>query len=123
MGAHQMSAGTDGVGAGQPLLTVESREDGDGLVVALIGEFDLASARLVGEELERAQQSYRLVTLDLSQVTFMDSTGLHVVLGADQQLREVGGALTVIPGSPQVQRLLRLTGALGRLHTESDGAR
>jgi anti-sigma B factor antagonist len=116
-----MSASSDGVGTGQPLLTVESREDGDGLIVALLGEFDLASARLVDEELERAQQSYRLVTLDLTQVTFMDSTGLHVVLGADERLREAGGTLRVITGSPQVDRLLTLTGALGHLHTE-DGA-
>ncbi len=117
-----MSAESHGFGAGQPLLTVESREEGDSLIVALIGEFDLASARLVDEELERAQHSYRQVTLDLSDVTFMDSTGLHVVLGADQRLRDAGGALTVVSGSPQVHRLLSLTGALSHLQTQGDGS-
>lgn len=121
MGGNKVS-GAEGVSTGRPLLTVESRENEGALVVALNGEFDLASARLVDEELERAQQSYKLVILDLTQVTFMDSTGLHVVLGANQRLRQAGGALRVIPGSPQVQRLLALTGAAGHLDTVGAGA-
>lgn len=104
-------------GSNHPLLVIESREDGDALVVALKGEFDLASTQLVDEELGRAQESYDVVILDLRRVTFMDSTALHVVLNADRRLRDAGGALRVIPGGRQVQRLLELTGAAGHLET------
>jgi anti-sigma B factor antagonist len=100
-----------------PLLRIESTEDGEALVVALVGEFDLASAQLVGEELARAEESYSVVILDLSQVTFMDSTGLHVVLCVDERMRAAGSTLRVVPGSPQVQRLFELTGATRHLQT------
>jgi anti-anti-sigma factor len=103
-----------------PLLRVESTEQGDALVVALAGEFDLASAQLVDEELARAQESYPVVILDLSEVTFMDSTGLHVVLRVDERMREAGSSLRVVPGGPQVQRLFQLTGATERLRTVPD---
>lgn len=102
-----------------PLLTVESSEHDGALVVALAGEFDLASAQLVDEELARAQESYSVVVLDLSQVTFMDSTGLHVVLRVDERMHEAGSTLRVVPGSAQVQRLFQLTGATERLSTVS----
>jgi len=81
-----------------PLLRIESTERGDALVVALAGEFDLASAQLVDEELARAQESYSVVILDLSEVTFMDSTGLHVVLHVDERMQEAGSTLRVVPG-------------------------
>lgn len=103
-----------------PLLTIESTEQGDALVVALAGEFDLASAQLVDEELARAQESYPVVILDLSQVTFMDSTGLHIVLRVDERMTEAGSTLRVVPGGPQVQRLFQLTGANERLQTVAD---
>jgi anti-anti-sigma factor len=105
-----------------PLLRIESPEQGDALVVALAGEFDLASAQLVDEELARAQDSYPVVILDLSRVTFMDSTGLQVVLSVDERMRESGSTLRVVPGGPQVQRLFELTGATSRLRTVTDSS-
>lgn len=105
-----------------PLLRIESTEQGDALVVALAGEFDLASAQLVDDELARAQESYPVVVLDLSQVTFMDSTGLHVVLRVDERMNEAGSTLRVVPGGPQVQRLFQLTRATERLQTVADAS-
>lgn len=108
------------VSGGYPLLTIESSEQGEALVVALAGEFDLASAQLVDDELARAQESYPVVILDLTGVTFMDSTGLHVVLRVDERMQEAGTSLRVVPGGPQVQRLFQLTGATDRLQTVTD---
>jgi anti-anti-sigma factor len=50
------------------------------------------------------------VELDLSRLTFMDSTGLRAVLRAQELCAEHGYDFLVIPGSGQVQRLLELTG-------------
>jgi anti-anti-sigma factor len=112
-----MSENGSGSSGDSPLLSIESREEGEALVVSLKGEFDLASAQVVQDELGRARQSYSSVVLDLSRVSFMDSTGLHVVLGAEKEMREAGGSLSLVSGSPQVQRLLELTGAAEHLHT------
>ena len=111
------------ISSDHPLLRVQSTEQDDALVLALAGEFDLASAQLVDEELARAQESHPIVILDLSQVTFMDSTGLQVVLRVDERMRESGSSLLVVPGSPQVQRLFELTGAIDRLQLTPDSRR
>jgi anti-anti-sigma factor len=50
-------------------------------VVALSGEIDLATAAAVGASLEPWVRAGGPVILDLSDVTFMDSTGLHAELG------------------------------------------
>ncbi len=55
-------------------------------------------------------ESVSAVELDLSRLTFMDSTGLRAVLRAQELCAEHGYDFLVIPGSGQVQRLLELTG-------------
>lgn len=48
--------------------------------------------------------------LDLSEVTFIDGTGLGVILRAHGRLREADCRLVVIPGPRAVQRLFKITG-------------
>lgn len=79
--------------------------DGDETVVVLGGDVDLAS----GGELEdgirgAAAHGHRLV-FDLRRVTFMDSTGIKVILAANERAEVVMRA----PG-PVVRKLLELTG-------------
>jgi anti-sigma B factor antagonist len=90
-------------------LTVETRWDGDEAVVALAGELDLSTAPQVERELEAAegQRPERLV-IDLRGVSFLDSTGLRVVLSADGRARKDGRRLEVIPGPPPVHRVFRI---------------
>ena len=90
-------------------LSVETRWDGNEAVVALTGELDLSTAPQVERELEAAeqQQPERLV-IDLRGVSFLDSTGLRVVLSADGRARKDGRRLEVIPGPPPVHRVFRI---------------
>jgi anti-sigma B factor antagonist len=48
--------------------------------------------------------------VDLSQVSFIDSTGLGVLVGAEKQMRDAGQALRLVVTQPQILRLLELTG-------------
>ena len=78
--------------------------------VHLAGELDIASA----PQLERMLQSELqapLVVLDLRQLTFMDSFGLHVVAHASMRARCTGNRLVLIRAPRQVHRLLALAGA------------
>jgi anti-sigma B factor antagonist len=90
-------------------LSVETRWDGDEAVVALTGELDLSTAPQVERELEAAEERKpeRLV-IDLRGVSFLDSTGLRVVLSADGRARKDGRRLEVIPGPPPVHRVFRI---------------
>jgi len=50
------------------------------------------------------------VVFDLSQTTFLDSTGVHLILEASAQARARGTRLLVLPGPPAIQRVFELCG-------------
>jgi anti-anti-sigma factor len=82
----------------------------DGTVtVTASGELDMTSAPELIRVLRTAIQAHgpSRVDLDLTGVTFMDSTGVQVLVAANA---DVGGGLHITGTSPPVYRLLRLTG-------------
>jgi anti-sigma B factor antagonist len=90
--------------------------DEHAIVVAVSGELDLASSPALRQQLERASQSgAELVVLDLRELAFMDSTGLSVLVKAQQQAAGAGHRFAVVKGGKQVQRLLSLTGVAAHL--------
>jgi anti-sigma B factor antagonist len=100
-------------------LVVESRIDGDTLVVSLRGELDLTSAPEFERELEApAEPAPRRVVIDLSGLEFMDSTGLRALLAARDRVRNQGQQLILRRGSRQVQRVLELTKTLDAFEFE-----
>jgi anti-sigma B factor antagonist len=77
-------------------------------VVALSGQIDLANAEAIGAALEPWLSAGGPLTLDLSGVTFMDSTGLHLLVKAAKSL--AGRGCLIIHGAHgPVWRLLELT--------------
>jgi anti-anti-sigma factor len=77
----------------------------------LSGELDLAvAAELETMVLGLCGEGVSAIELDLSRLTFMDSTGLRAVLRAQELCAEHGHDFLVTPGGGQVQRLLELTG-------------
>ncbi|HWF26022.1 MAG TPA: STAS domain-containing protein [Solirubrobacteraceae bacterium] len=90
---------------------VDVRRTDDATVLAVSGELDLASSATLSQALEEAGGSDpALVVLDLREVEFMDSSGLAVLVKAHQRAQSTGYRFGLINGSPQVQRLLTLTG-------------
>jgi anti-sigma B factor antagonist len=90
---------------------VTAVEDNDGaIVVRLSGELDLYNAHLVHDVLLAAakREPERLV-IELSEVTFIDSTGLGVLIEARTKLRNRGAFLLAGPGL-ETQRALEISG-------------
>lgn len=83
--------------------------------LTLSGEVDLASRPLLDDVLGSTCEQAELVVLDLKQVTFMDSSGLHGILAAKELCAEHGCELKILPGSSQVQRLFELTGMFDQI--------
>ncbi len=95
---------------------VEMRTEGRATVVAVTGELDLASSPELEQRLEQFYASdSELLVIDLRGLEFMDSTGLSVIVGAQQKLIDAGRRLIIVRGPQQVQRLLDLTGVAERL--------
>ncbi|MEQ2443459.1 STAS domain-containing protein [Pseudoflavonifractor intestinihominis] len=82
------------------------------LRLTVSGEVDHHGARAIMQELDRQVDAGlpRRLTLDLSGVTFMDSSGIAVLLRAYRRMAELGGALTVANVPPQALKVLRAAG-------------
>ena len=83
--------------------------------VTLSGELDMASAPELHEALSEAARDGVAVILDLSQLEFIDSSGLHTILSAYDRLDEANCRLVLIAGGPQVQRIFEITDVGHRL--------
>src|SRR4051812_6696029 len=107
-------AGNESVDLVSCRVVVQSERDV--VRVCPCGEVDMGTAGQIREQLERATASgAKHLVLDLRGVTFLDSTGLHLVLEADAASRVQGLEFGLIGGPADVQRVFDLTGARARL--------
>jgi anti-anti-sigma factor len=100
--------------AEKPLRIDTVGRDGS-LVLVVEGELDIATSPWLDEALVRAREtSAARIVVDLHAVSFIDSTGLQVLI---KHARGEGGRAPVLltEGSPQAQRLFELSGALDYL--------
>ncbi len=99
-------------------------EDRDGLVhVALVGELDLSTVSKVQDELRRVEaDSPPTVVVDLSKLSFLDSTGLRCIVTADERAREAGRRVVIVRGPDAVQRVFTITRLEERLEMVDDAA-
>lgn len=78
-------------------------------LVQVTGELDLATSPQFRQRLGEAQRAVRLVVLDLRELRFIDSSGVHVILDAAHDSRPYGGRLLIVRGPAPVDRVLTLT--------------
>jgi anti-sigma B factor antagonist len=90
-----------------------SRTDGslDASWVRVAGELDIATAPQLERTLPESQSQTRLVVLNLRELAFMDSCGVHAIVNASIRARQIGGRLVVLPGRPNVDRMFVLAGS------------
>jgi anti-sigma B factor antagonist len=80
------------------------------------GELDLSSADLLKDALERTQRDHQgAIKLDLSDLDFLDSTGISILVEAWQRSRANGDRLRIRGATGQVKRVLEITGVHGHL--------
>lgn len=91
---------------------IEVGPEGETCLLRVGGELDLDAVAMLERELHRLLSAdIQSVILDLSELQFIDSTGLHCLLRAAERSRRDGDRLRIItPESPDVDRLLRLIG-------------
>ena len=100
------------------LFSLESVLDGETRTLRLHGELDLATAPGLEKALDEAfDGGSAALVLDLSALTFIDSTGIALLIGAIAREAD-GSTVRFIPSqAPAVTRVLRLTGVEERMRT------
>jgi anti-sigma B factor antagonist len=95
-------------------LDVDDRDDH--AVVTATGEIDVETAGSLSESVTEALAQAPRVLLDLSAVTFIDSTGLGVLVRAHRAAEARGGFFAVVHPTPQTRKLVRVLGLDQLLH-------
>jgi anti-sigma B factor antagonist len=95
-------------------LTVTRRTEGGRPVVSVSGEVDLHSAPRLSEQLAAMLDTGGgTLVLDLTDVGFLDSTGLGALVGARASATERGGALPLVCTHERILKLFTITGLDG----------
>jgi anti-sigma B factor antagonist len=91
------------------MIDVITQVHPDGCLLTVVGELDCSTASTLTEHIDSAfAEGCHAVTLDLSPVEFMDSTGVTCLLAA--RLHHGDGSIRIAERSSQVDRVLQLTG-------------
>lgn len=90
-------------------VQLSTRERDGYIVAALQGELDLLDAEAVTSALAAVAAGQRAIIIDLSLLTFIDCSGLNVLLRVLRQVRSAGGDLLLAAPRPQALRVLTLT--------------
>jgi anti-sigma B factor antagonist len=89
---------------------------GETLVVKVIGEIDVASAPQLQAHLDStALAGADTVVVDLTGVTFIDSTALEVLVGVHRRQAEAGGQLRLVITEPSILKVFDITDLAGTL--------
>lgn len=92
------------------------------LLIRLSGELDHHTAEELREKVTDMLEtkSIRHIVFNLEQLTFMDSSGLGVILGRYKQIKNLGGEMIVCAISPTVKRLFDMSGLFKIIRLEAD---
>lgn len=93
------------------LLETEIQTVGSHALVALSGELDVSTVGLLYEQLAAlAAEGVCHVSLNLTEVTYMDSTGLSVLIAEHKRAKSMEGELIIFSPSPHLRKLFAITG-------------
>ncbi|GIN08285.1 anti-sigma F factor antagonist [Shouchella clausii] len=79
-------------------------------MVRLEGELDHHSAKELRSQIEARLENIQHIVLNLAELSFMDSSGLGVILGRYKQIKANGGEMVVCAISPTIERLFEMSG-------------
>jgi anti-anti-sigma factor len=92
-------------------FVVDTQTTGRAMTLTLSGELDLVSSPILRQSLDRANEAdAELIVVDLRKLEFMDSTGLHLLVTAQQRAHDSARRFAVVRGGEHVQRLFDLSG-------------
>lgn len=88
---------------------------GGAMLIRLSGEIDLAVADNLRSSMEEKldqNPEVKHIVVNLSGVTYIDSSGLGVLLGRYRRLSREGGGMSVVGASPAVRKIIEMSGLL-----------
>ena len=93
-------------------LTIDLEVRQEVLCIRLGGELDHHTAEILREKVTKTIEQHHIqhIILNLENLTFMDSSGLGVILGRYKQIKSMKGEMVVVSITPPVKRLFEMSG-------------
>lgn len=93
-------------------MAVRIQQTGEVMSAYLIGELDHHTAKEMREEIDSALDLNMptLLIIDFNEITFMDSSGIGLVMGRYRKLIKTGAELHITGTSPQIYKVMKLAG-------------
>ena len=97
-------------------MPVEVKHENGIMTAVISGEIDHHTARAIREAIDSAAERIKPehMRLDFSGVSFMDSSGIGLIMGRYRLMQEMGGSLELLGASANIARMIKLAG-LSRL--------
>lgn len=93
-----------------PDFHADGRREGSALIVAARGEIDMATAPRIEAVLRDGEGEVETVVLDLREVTFLDTSGIRLIVSEQKRAREHGHRFAVVRGPRSVERIFAIAG-------------
>jgi anti-anti-sigma factor len=104
-----------------PVLRIDEHRHRGTIRLALSGELDITGGQALEAQLDALRRTYRgRLVIDLSEVTFVSSTGIAVLVHADRHAQHGGWLLELRHGPPDVRRVFEICGLADRLPFRPD---
>ena len=93
-------------------MNLEYKKVRNTLVVRVNGELDMVIADRMREEIDNKleDKTVRNLILNLEKVTFIDSSGLGVIIGRYKRIMALQGRMFIVGARPQVEKVLQFSG-------------
>lgn len=93
-------------------MKLNTKRQGQVLVAQISGELDHHTAPALAEHMDALLQdkTIRVLQLDLKNLTFMDSSGIGVILGRYKRLRNRGGRICVTNENKAISKIFQISG-------------
>ena len=99
-----------GVQMPEVVFRVRTQSEDGTATMSLFGELDLAGVAELQGAIERAREAGERVLVDLSELEFIDSSGLRVLVGLHNAAEAGLTDYAIVPGPPEIQRTFALCG-------------
>ena len=99
-------------------LQINKESEGDLLTVHISGDLNIKTSPQLEDELTKSIGGVKKLILDFSNVEYISSAGLRVLLSTEKNMRRQGGSMILRHVNPAVKEIIRLAGFLQVMHIE-----
>ena len=97
------------------MLKIIKNQDSAGLNISLVGRLDTMTSPILEGELKDALDQVRQLTLEMSKLEYISSSGLRILLQLQKRVNSNGGKMLLRHVTPEIREVLNVTGSSGVL--------